>query len=211
MDTTQIYNVAHGFLGLKEFPAARHNPEIVKMFADSGHAWVKDDETPWCAAFVGSVLAQVGLQGTQKLNARSYLEWGREVPLQEARKGDVVVLWRGSRNGWQGHVGFFDRVEGDNIYILGGNQGNSVSIAPYNKDRLLAVRTIREPRTHVAQSKTVQATIAQSAGVATAGITAVAALDGTAQMVVIGALALVAVAGMVIFKERLRKWRSGDR
>lgn len=211
MSAEHVFSVAEGYLGVTEYPAAKHNPQILKFYADSGNSWVQDDETPWCAAFVGSVLAQCGIQGTNKLNARSYLEWGQAVDLDKAQKGDVVVFWRGSKEGWQGHVAFYSHQDEEHIYVLGGNQGNKVSLAPYKKDRLLGIRTVRQPRQHVAESKTVQATAVQVAGAATTGVTAIAALDGTAQLVVIGAVAIVTIAALFILKERILKWQAGDR
>lgn len=211
MSAEHVFSVAEGYLGVTEYPAAKHNPQILKFYADSGNSWVQDDETPWCAAFVGSVLAQCGIQGTNKLNARSYLDWGRPVDLDKAQKGDVVVFWRGSKDGWQGHVAFYSHQDQEHVYVLGGNQGNKVSLQPYKKDRLLGIRTVRQPRQHVVESKTVQATAVQVAGAATTGVTAVAALDGTAQLVVIAAVAVVAVAALFILKERVLKWNAGDR
>lgn len=211
MSAEHVFSVAEGYLGVTEYPAAKHNPQILKFYADSGNSWVQDDETPWCAAFVGSVLAQCGIQGTNKLNARSYLDWGQPVDTDKAQKGDVVVFWRGSKDGWQGHVAFYSHQDEEHIYVLGGNQGNKVSLAPYKKDRLLGIRTVRQPRQHVAESKTVQATAVQVAGAATTGVTAIAALDGTAQLVVIGAVAIVTIAALFILKERILKWQAGDR
>jgi uncharacterized protein (TIGR02594 family) len=135
-----ILAAAGEHIGLTEWPGAKHNPAIVQMFADKGHDWVQDDETPWCAAFVGSVLASLGLPHTGKLNARSYLAWGSEVRMQDARPGDVVVLWRGSLTSWQGHVAFLVRFDGDRVILRGGNQGNAVSDAPYARDRILGIR-----------------------------------------------------------------------
>jgi peptidoglycan LD-endopeptidase CwlK len=66
-------------------------------------------------------------------------------------------------------------------------------------------------RTNPAQSKTVQASAAQIASGTGAGIAALGALDGTAQIVAIAFAALVVVAGLLIFRERLRKWAEGDR
>ena len=95
--------------------------------------------TAWCAAFVDSTLKQSGMQGTGKLNARSYLDWGQEVNQPQA--GDVAVFSRGDPNGWQGHVGFFKGYdENGNILVLGGNQGDAVSVAAYSPDRLLGFR-----------------------------------------------------------------------
>jgi len=136
----EAYALACEEIGLKELRGAEHNPDIVEMFADVGHSWVKDDETAWCAAFVGSMLARAGLPSTRKLDARSYLKWGMSVDPRDAQIGDIVVFWRQSPTSWQGHVGFFAGRDGDYIKVLGGNQSNSVSIAAYPMSRLLGVR-----------------------------------------------------------------------
>lgn len=135
-----LLSTAKAYIGTKEWAGAEHNPTVVQLFADSGHSWVKDDETPWCAAFVGSVLAQVGLYGTGKLNARSYLEWGEKVSLKDAQAGDVVILWRGSVNAKTGHVAFLVGFYGDRVLLRGGNQGNAVSDATYPVERILGIR-----------------------------------------------------------------------
>ncbi|QRY97245.1 hypothetical protein JT366_08505 [Sphingomonas paucimobilis] len=66
--------------------------------------------TAWCAAFVNSVLAANGLQGTvtakgaADLSARSFLNYGQST--DDPNKGDIVVSRRG-KNEAQGHVGFY--------------------------------------------------------------------------------------------------------
>lgn len=139
----QAYQYAKAEIGTAEIPGPKHNPAVVNWFADVGHSWVSDDETAWCAAFIGAMLERAGLTSTRKLNARSYLDWGdTEITLAAAQEGDIVVFYRGDPNGWQGHVGFFSALRGDKIMVLGGNQGNEVSIAPYSKTRLLGIRRI---------------------------------------------------------------------
>jgi len=206
-----IYDVAKGYTGLKEYPGAKHNPQIIKFYADSGHSWVQDDETPWCAAFVGSVLAECGVPGTNKLNARSYLTWGKTVDMNSAKPGDVVVFWRGSRDSWKGHVAFYSHHDDINVYVLGGNQGNSVTVQAYARNRVLDVRTIAQPRKSIAQSKTMQASVTQLAAAAGAGVTAVSALDSTAQLIVLGGAVIIALTALVVLKERLLRWKAGDR
>ena len=209
--TQYIYDVAESHLGVKEYPAAKHNPTIIEYYKASGHSWVQDDETPWCAAFVGAVLAECGMRGTNELNARSYMKWGQPVDISKAQKGDVVVFWRGSPNSWKGHVAFFSHTDGENVWVLGGNQGNAVSLKPYPMSRLLGVRAVKAPRTSKAQSKTIQASIFQLATAAGTGVSALASLDGTAQLVTIVGAVVVAVAAMFILKERILKWNVGDR
>jgi len=55
--------------------------------------------------------------------------------------GCVVVFWRGKRDGWHSHVGFYAGcAKNGDILVLGGNQGDGVSIRPYPADRLLGYR-----------------------------------------------------------------------
>ncbi|QDC11288.1 TIGR02594 family protein [Oceanicola sp. D3] len=135
-----LLEAAGRHVGLSEWPGTKHNPEVIAFFEASGHGNVRDDETPWCAAFVGAVLAEIGLTGTGKLNARSYLDWGEKVEFSAARPGDVVVLWRGSPDGWQGHVAFLVGFNGDKVILRGGNQGNKVSDQRYPVSRILGIR-----------------------------------------------------------------------
>jgi uncharacterized protein (TIGR02594 family) len=143
----QVYAEAEKELGVWEW-ADGHNPKVVDYFAEVGHSWVKDDETAWCAAFVGAMLKRAGLPHTGKLNARSYLGWGEDIAVEDAQLGDVVVFSRGNPNGWKGHVaflhGFTDR--GD-LLVLGGNQGNQVNIKSYSRSRLLGIRRIEKTET----------------------------------------------------------------
>jgi uncharacterized protein (TIGR02594 family) len=206
-----VYNAAQEYLGLEEYPGARHNPEIVAFAAATGNGWVQDDETPWCASFVGAVLAQVGVQGTGRLNARSYVDWGSAVDLDDAQQGDVVVFWRESPTSWKGHVGFYAGVQGDKVLVLGGNQGNKVSIAEYPISRLLTVRRAPQARASAARSTTIQASAAQLGAAATGGVTAIAALDGQAQIIALVCTGVIALAAVWIMRERLKKWSAGVR
>jgi len=145
MSQTQAYQLALKDLGTWEWDKG-HNPKVVRYFHDVGHEWVQDDETAWCAAFVGAMLKRAGMAHTGKLDARSYLDWGEEVPLSQAQEGDLVVFWRESPDSWKGHVGFFvGRTRIGHIRVLGGNQSDQVNIATYSDDRLLGVR--RSPHT----------------------------------------------------------------
>lgn len=134
------YQYATADMGLAEIQGEVDEPRIVQMFADAGHSWVQDDETAWCAAAMCSWLKRAGLPHTGKLNARSYLDYGTPVSLDDAKTGDIVVFWRGSKDSWQGHVGFFVRRAGASIIVRGGNQSNMVKDSRYPVDRLLGVR-----------------------------------------------------------------------
>lgn len=207
----RAYELAQKDLGTWEW-AEGNNPKIVQYFADVGHSSIKDDETAWCAAFVGAMIERSGGNSTRKLNARSYLEWGEPVELSEAQEGDIVVFSRGDPQGWQGHVGFFVKQVGTHIEVLGGNQKNQVNKQRYPVSRLLSVRRAKaNERTSVAQSTTVQASAVQIASGAGAAVAAVGSLDGTAQIVALVFAAIVVAAGAWIMRERIRKWADGVR
>lgn len=137
-----LLNELFSLYGTKEISGPVHNDVILDLFKDAGFAGVKNDETSWCAATILACAKRTGydVKGAN-LTARSFLKCGIEVT--EPQLGDVVVLWRGSKDSWQGHVGAFIRRDGEILYLLGGNQGNTISIAPYNINRLLAYRRLQ--------------------------------------------------------------------
>lgn len=132
-------DVALSQYGIAEIKGEKHNPEVLRYFHDIGHKWVLDDETGWCAAFVNWCLLQAGVKGTGKLNAKSFVDWGEEV--KTPVPGDIAVFDRG---GAFGHVGFFIRQTSKYIYLLGGNQGDCVSIVKEDISKLISIR--REPK-----------------------------------------------------------------
>jgi len=69
----------------------------------------------------------------------------------------------------------------------------------------------RPPRTNPAQSTTLQASATAAVSGATGVATALSALDGTAQIVVVVAACVGAFALLWIMRERIRKWAAGDR
>ena len=138
----KAYKFAQSKLGLKEIKGVKHNPEIIEMFAAVGHSWITDDETPWCAAFVGWCLKSVGIPHLNEVAARKYEKYGNETKTPEV--GDIVVIWRGSPASWMGHVGFLHSMDEKYIHILGGNQGNEVSVRRYERKRLLSFRSVAD-------------------------------------------------------------------
>lgn len=123
--------------GVREVVGSGDAARVVRYFRDAGHAQITNDETPWCAAFVGAMLERVELEGTGSLLARSYLKWG--LAIDGPRLGAIAVLTRGSDPA-AGHVGFYLGASDDKIFLLGGNQGDAVSVAPFARDRLLGYR-----------------------------------------------------------------------
>lgn len=126
---------ARKHIGLTEAKGAKHTPEILQMWKDIKRGGIKDDETPWCAAFVGSMLERVGIRSSRFESAKSYLQWGDG--LTSPCVGCVVVF---SREGG-GHVGFVVGKDKDgNLQVLGGNQGDAVNIKSFPVSRVNGYR-----------------------------------------------------------------------
>lgn len=134
-----VKTIALAELGNAEISGAgRNNKRIVAYHKATGLP-NEPDETPWCSSFVNWVVKKAGKQGTNSASARSWLKWGKSTT--KPKQFDIVVFWRGEPNGWQGHVAFYLGTEGSTVKVLGGNQGNKVSVANYPKARVLSYRT----------------------------------------------------------------------
>ena len=140
--------VARSYLGLREYRGNRHNSKILEWWTKIRMPFT-DDETPWCAGYVGGVLEECGIRSTRSAGARSYLwqNWGRR--LKGPAVGAVVVFWRGKKSGSKGHVGFVvGRDRRGNLMVLGGNQGNAVTIKPFDTGRVLSYHWPAGHRVH---------------------------------------------------------------
>jgi uncharacterized protein (TIGR02594 family) len=123
---------ARRFLGLHEVKNAKVLDKAFRLDAS---------ETAWCGAFVGMVIATALPKEplpANPLGSRNWLKFGK--PLSDPQIGAIAVFWRGSKTGWQGHVGIVVGHDKTHLHILGGNQSDSVSIARVAKSRLLGYR-----------------------------------------------------------------------
>jgi uncharacterized protein (TIGR02594 family) len=143
------FQIAERFIGIKEVPGAKDNPQILSMLKLDGE-WPEHDEVPWCSAFVNYVAWLLRLPRSKSLRARSWLEVGTPVAASLAQIGqDVVILKRGAGEqpgpeviAAPGHVGFFAGNLGSYVHLLSGNQSDSVSVQRFDHDRILGVRRL---------------------------------------------------------------------
>jgi uncharacterized protein (TIGR02594 family) len=142
------YETMLTLVGTKEIKGSLDNPLIMAMLT-ADQSWPKNDEVPWCSGAMNFVCKLTGTPRTKDLRARSWLNIGLPVPLESAVPGfDVVILKRAGDNSppevidAPGHVGFYAGKEGDMVLVLGGNQGDSVSIARFNVGNILGIRRL---------------------------------------------------------------------
>ena len=143
------YILAQRFGGTVEVAGQMANPQIL-AFLRADAEWPEDDAVPWCSGFVNYVCKLLGVPRSGSLRARSWLEVGIPITLDEARVGwDVVIFNRGGSPdptiiNEPGHVGFYAGEDEHGIIILGGNQSDTVKLSHYPKKDVLGVRLLRE-------------------------------------------------------------------
>lgn len=131
---------------IKELPGKeKNNPKIV-WYHSFTTLRATDDETPWCSAFMcAAAVMGGGYPGTRSAAAISWEKYGVEIALENAQKGDILIFKRkDAQNPSARHVTFLHDVymkDGKKVIeCLGGNQSNSVCIAKYKVEELVAVR-----------------------------------------------------------------------
>ena len=136
----KIIEIALAQYGQTGIIGKNSNKIILDYFHEIGATWIQDDDTAWCSAFVNWVLKKANLPYSSRLNARSFLTYGNKTT--KPKISDIVILWRVEKNSVYGHCGFYVSENADSVFILGGNQDNSVNIKSFSKDKVLDYRTI---------------------------------------------------------------------
>lgn len=132
---TKWIDEAKKHIGLKEIVGKGTNLTIQSWLSNL-RAWWSDDETAWCGTFTAHCIKVAGYQLPKHwYRAKDWLAWGLDV--HTPCYGCVVVF---NRVGG-GHVGFVvGKDEQGRLMVLGGNQNNMVSIAPFTLDRVAGYR-----------------------------------------------------------------------
>lgn len=144
------YDLASRFMGeVRERPGNVDDPFIVWCLSLC-RLFDVHDETPWCSAFVNAILWMLRLPRSGSAAARSNLKIGTEKRLEEAEEGFDIVIVKSSpldpgpdvTVNMRGHVGFYAGHDDTHVWILGGNQSNSVTIERFPRSLILGVRRI---------------------------------------------------------------------
>lgn len=130
---------ARSLIGVREIVGPRHSPTIMGWIKALGSKrlgiTVTSDETAWCGTFCAHVMQHMGIEPPKiAVRASEWGGWGRE--LLGPRYGCVMVF----RRPGGGHVAFYVGEDRTHYHVLGGNQGNAVSITRINKARMTAMR-----------------------------------------------------------------------
>lgn len=137
-----IYNSASRYLGVKETPG-KGTTKLIRQWIKEAASWLDGDDsaTAWCGCFRGAIGMETGTGvPAEHYRAASWMQWGYAVNRHDPsqwKKGMTVVLLRPGGH----HVALLDRVRGDKVYLLGGNQSDCVCIQHYPLKAVVAVRS----------------------------------------------------------------------
>ncbi len=140
-------------IGLREGAGDSDNPVILAWAKECGlSAIYRHDATAWCGLFRQLLSVRTGRPGVKDpLWALNWAKFGEPVaaraglalskplvfqPGLEASLGDTLVF----RRPGGGHVGLYIGEDATHYHVLGGNQGDRVSIVRVEKARCVAVR-----------------------------------------------------------------------
>lgn len=145
-------DAAYKYYGIDE--NTEEGAKAVKGFFETSVGnWNPDQETAeqfatnkaWCAAFLTQVLRDSGVDtkalfGTDKfdqIRAKAYTKVGTEVEPTQVKAGDIMIKQhtKEERKKFKlgyGHVGIVVKVEGDEVFFIGGNTGDRVTMSSYN-------------------------------------------------------------------------------
>lgn len=131
---------ARRYMGLTEIPGPKSDPTILSWAKRLG-GWIAsyytDDDTPWCGLFIGNLIATTLPNEPLPSNPLSALAWGKfGRALSKPSLGAIMTF----RRPGGGHVGIYVGEDATHYHVLGGNQGNKVSITRVEKNRLDAIR-----------------------------------------------------------------------
>ena len=130
--------IARDDIGIKEIAGPSANPAIMDYYRAANANWAKDDAVPWCGAAMAAWVSRAGHPvPPTAARARAWLDWG--TVLEQPKPGAVTVFARGADPA-SGHVCLYLEDRGDRVLVLGGNQGDAVSITSYPKRDLLGYR-----------------------------------------------------------------------
>lgn len=124
-------------LGQREINGPKSNPRILQYRKMAGIALGGDDGiVPWCAIFINAMLAQAGVKTSGSAMARSFATSPHFEKLKEPIVGCITVI-SSNRGAASGHVFLYSAENGLFFQALGGNQDDSVNIAPFHKSKLV--------------------------------------------------------------------------
>ena len=134
---------ARTLLGTREAAGAANNKTILGWAGSLGAKVLgmvyNADSVPWCGLFVANCLRAAGIDLSAMkvaVRAKAWADWGSNLGADRLAPGAIMVF---AREGG-GHVAFYVGEDATHYHVLGGNQGDTVSVMRLAKSRCIARR-----------------------------------------------------------------------
>lgn len=134
---------ARALIGTREAAGGANNPTILgwaKLLGLKVLGIVYNaDSVPWCGLFVAHCLRAGGVDLADMkvgVRAKAWAMWGSAIQADRLAPGAILVFDRAGG----GHVAFYEGEDATHYHVLGGNQGDRVSIMRIEKSRCIARR-----------------------------------------------------------------------
>lgn len=126
--------LARADIGQRETLAPNDSPWLRRMWAGLSGSWLLGQ--PWCGGAVAHWMSKAGFEYPRTYyRAKDWLKWGESLDVPVV--GAVVVFDRAGG----GHVGLVVGKDArGRLMVIGGNQGDSISEAPFDMGRVLGYR-----------------------------------------------------------------------
>lgn len=135
--------ISLGYMGITEIPGVKSNPIILSWAKELGlNDIYTNDDISWCALFFSITMFKAGRTLPAPKDRYDYLRalkwqnlWNK-VDTGKEGVGDILIF---KREGG-GHIGYYVGESPTTYFVLGGNQGNKVSIVEILKSRCVSIR-----------------------------------------------------------------------
>ncbi len=132
---------ARAKLGTREAPGAANSPTIMGWAKRLGTKVLgiayNADSVPWCGVFVAACMQEARLPSAPiAVRASAWATYGQKLRFDRLAPGAILVFQRTGG----GHVGFYVGEDTTAYHVLGGNQGDAVTIMRIEKVRCVAAR-----------------------------------------------------------------------
>jgi len=137
-----LFDLAQRLVGeIAERPGKADHPFIVWCH-EATSMGAAADEVPWCSSFLNRLAWLLRLPRSRSAAARSWLDVGMAIELDDARPGNDVVVFKRGSDPKAGHVAIYAGLDDGRVRVIGANQSNAVTMATFPRESVLGVRRL---------------------------------------------------------------------
>src|SRR5689334_3299388 len=94
------------YIGLDRLTDRDKIIKLLKLYSIDDDIVLDPSNMAWCAAWMNMCERAIGNKGTGHINAKSFLDYGTEIPISVAQYGDILIFHFSFDDAYQGHVSY---------------------------------------------------------------------------------------------------------